>query len=159
MSCFSLVFSNEDLWSVCEKRLLLLSMVWIVWVVWWNYFDYQLSWWNPVEKTRSSWTTSFCYSETSLESHSYSYKLLFFHFLLLFKHLTKNTAIRTPSSLVPWCFPMHWQNHKCGNVVYKWFYLLIDGEFSQTSYSELTQLEWTQQKRRSCCVLKLTFKT
>ena len=98
---------------------------------------------------------SFCYSETSLESHSYSYKLLFFHFLLLFKHLTKNTAIRTPWSLVPWCFPMHWQNHKCGNVVYKWFYLLIDGEFSQTSHPELMQLEWTPWKRQSCCVFKL----
>lgn len=67
-------------------------------------------------------------SETSLESPSYTYKLVLLK-KQISKYLTKNTASRSPWSLVPWCFSMHWQNHKCGNAVYKSSYLLIDGDF------------------------------
>ena len=57
------------------------------------------------------------------------------------KYLTKNTASRSPWSLVPWCFSTYWQDHKCGNAVYKSSYLLIDGDFSWTLQPELMQLE------------------
>ena len=49
------------------------------------------------------------------------------------RYLTKNVSNRTPWSLAPWSFPMHWQNHECDNILYKRSYLLIDGEFSWTS--------------------------
>lgn len=66
------------------------------------------------------------YSETSLESLSYTYKLVLFFFFLNSKHLS---ASQSPWSLVSWCFSMHWQSHKCSNAVYKSSYILIDGDF------------------------------
>ena len=83
-------------------------------------------------------------SEISFETPSYTYKLVLkknLFFVLFCEHLTKTTSSRTPWSLAPWCFPMHWQNHTCDNVLYKTSYLVIDGEFSWTSQPELRQLD------------------
>ena len=60
----------------------------------------------------------FQYSKTSFESSSYTYKVVLFK-IFFCRHLTKNVSNRTPWSLAPWCFPMHWQNHTCDNVLYK----------------------------------------
>ena len=61
----------------------------------------------------------FQYSKTSFKPSSYTYKVVLFKKKFFCKHLTKNTSSRTPWSLASWCFPMHWQNHKCDNVLYK----------------------------------------
>ena len=133
MFCVSPVFSNEDLLSVCKKQPLLLSVVCIL-----GYFYEITLASNFLDVTQ--WKRQdqlelhlFQYSKTSFKPSSYTYKVVLFKIFFFCKHLTKNVSNRTPWSLAPWSFPMHWQNHECDNILYKRSYLLIDGEFSWTS--------------------------
>ena len=41
-----------------------------------------------------------------------------FQFLFLFfTNILQRVGSRIPWSLAAWCFPMHWQNYKCGNAI------------------------------------------